>query len=95
MISARIAPCNGDAAPDGDTLRIIVRDTGLGASEASLMAGRNRGVGLSNVERRLKAHYGDQASFSIRSSPGAGTTVELSLPINLARATAGASGGTD
>src|SRR5262245_8222429 len=95
VISARIAPCNGDATPGGDTLRITVRDTGLGASEASLMAGRNRGVGLSNVERRLKAHYGDQASFSIRSAPGAGTTVELSLPVNLTRATAGASGGMD
>ena len=39
------------------------------------------GVGLSIVERRLKAHYGDQASFNIRSAPGAGMTVELSLPI--------------
>ena len=74
---------------------ITVRDTGLGANEESLIAGRNRGVGLSNVERRLKAHYGDQASFSIRSAPGAGTTVELSLPLNLPRATAGASGGAD
>src|SRR5262252_9214033 len=95
MISAQIAPCNGGPTPGGDTLRITVRDTGLGASEASLMAGRNRGVGLSNVERRLKAHYGDQASFSIRSAPGAGTTVELGLPVNLTRATAGASGGMD
>jgi two-component system LytT family sensor kinase len=94
VISARIAPGNGDATPGGDTLRITVRDTGLGANEESLIAGRNRGVGLSNVERRLKAHYGDQASFSIRSAPGAGTTVELSLPVNLTRSTAGASGGT-
>jgi LytS/YehU family sensor histidine kinase len=45
---------------------------------------------LSNVERRLKAHYGDQASFSFRSAPGEGTTVELSLPVNLTRAVAGA-----
>jgi len=50
---------------------------------------------LLNVERRLKAHYGDQASFSIRSAPGSGTTVELDLPVNLTRATAGASGGAD
>jgi two-component system LytT family sensor kinase len=64
-----------------DTLRISVCDTGLGASEESLIAGRNRGVGLSNVERRLKAHYGDQASFHISSAPGAGMSVELSLPI--------------
>ena len=86
VISARIASGNGAGAPGGDRLRITVRDTGLGANEESLIAGRNRGVGLSNVERRLKAHYGDQASFSIRSAPGAGTTVELSLPISLTRA---------
>jgi signal transduction histidine kinase len=68
-------------ASGADTLRISVHDTGLGASEESLIAGRNRGVGLSNVERRLKAHYGDQASFNIRSAPGKGMTVEMSLPI--------------
>jgi len=82
VISARIAP--------GDRLQISVRDTGLGASEQALIAGRERGVGLSNVERRLKTHYGGQASFNILSAPGAGTTVELSLPVNLARAAASA-----
>jgi two-component system LytT family sensor kinase len=81
VISARIRPGDG-APPEGDTLRISVSDTGLGASEDALIAGRARGVGLSNVERRLKAHYGDQASFSIRSAPGAGTVVELNLPAN-------------
>jgi two-component system, LytTR family, sensor kinase len=95
VISARIASGNGTVAAGVETLRITVRDTGLGANEQSLIAGRARGVGLSNVERRLKTHYGDQASFSIRSDPGEGTTVELSLPVNLTRATAGASGGTD
>jgi LytS/YehU family sensor histidine kinase len=95
VISARIASDAGDATPGGDTLRITVRDSGLGANEETLVAGRNRGVGLSNVERRLKAHYGDKASFSICSAPGSGTTVEMSLPVNLTRATAGASGGAD
>jgi two-component system LytT family sensor kinase len=75
LISARLAP--------GDTLHISVRDTGLGASEQALIAGRERGVGLSNVERRLKTHYGDQASFSVRSAPGKGMTVEMSLPVIL------------
>ena len=90
VISARIAPGAGVTTLAGDKLWISVRDTGLGASEQSLIAGRNRGVGLSNVERRLKAHYGDQASFSFRSAPGEGTTVELSLPVNLTRAVASA-----
>jgi two-component system, LytTR family, sensor kinase len=74
VISAQIAS-------GADSLRISVRDTGLGASQESLIAGRNRGVGLSNVERRLKAHYGEKALFNIRSAPGEGMTVELSLPI--------------
>jgi signal transduction histidine kinase len=82
VISARLAP--------GDRLQISVRDTGLGASEQALIAGRQRGVGLSNVERRLKTHYGDQASFSVRSAPGKGTTVEMSLPVNLTRAASNA-----
>jgi len=89
-ISARIAPGNGAVGVAGDMLQIIVRDTGLGVSEQALAQGRNRGVGLSNVERRLKAHYGAQASFSVRSAPGAGTAVELSLPVNLTRAAASA-----
>ncbi|HKQ73350.1 MAG TPA: histidine kinase [Blastocatellia bacterium] len=82
VISARIAPINGAATTAGDRLQISVRDTGIGASEHALAQGRARGVGLSTVERRLKAHYGDLASFSFRSAPGEGTTVELSLPIN-------------
>lgn len=80
VISARLV--------SGDALRISVRDTGLGASAQALIAGRERGVGLSNIERRLKTHYGDQASFSIRSAPGRGTTVEMSLPVKMTHAVA-------
>jgi two-component system, LytTR family, sensor kinase len=90
VISARISPGNGVTTTGGDRLQISVRDTGIGASDQALAQGRDRGVGLSNVERRLKAHYGDQASFSLRSAPGEGTTVELSLPVNLTRAVASA-----
>jgi signal transduction histidine kinase len=85
IISARVRPSGGGA--DG-ALLISVRDTGLGASELALAQGRSQGVGLSNVERRLKAHYGARASFEIKSAPGAGTIVELSLPINSSRMTA-------
>jgi two-component system LytT family sensor kinase len=69
-----------------DTLQIWVRDTGVGASEQELAHGRERGIGLQNVEQRIKCHYGDAAIFGIRSASGVGTTVELSLPINLANA---------
>jgi sensor histidine kinase YesM len=63
-----------------------VRDTGVGASERELAQGRARGIGLQNVEQRIKRHYGDTATFGISSASGVGTTVELGLPINLANA---------
>jgi signal transduction histidine kinase len=49
-----------------------------------LAHGRTHGIGLQNVEQRIKRHYGDAATFDIRSAAGIGTTVELSLPVNLA-----------
>jgi LytS/YehU family sensor histidine kinase len=70
----------------GDTLQIWVRDTGVGASEQELAHGRARGIGLQNIEQRIKRHYGGAATFGIRSASGGGTTVELGLPINLANA---------
>jgi two-component system LytT family sensor kinase len=66
----------------GDTLQIWVRDTGVGASEQELARGRARGIGLQNVEQRIKRHYGGAATFDIRSASGVGTTVELNLPVD-------------
>jgi two-component system, LytTR family, sensor kinase len=70
-----------DTPADRPTLTIVVRDSGAGASDREVQRGRTTGVGLTNVERRLKAHYGDTASLSIVSAIGAGTTVELRLPV--------------
>jgi two-component system LytT family sensor kinase len=67
-----------------EMLFVSVRDTGAGASELELARGRKRGVGLANIERRLKCHYGDAASINIKSAAGIGTVVEVSLPIHLA-----------
>lgn len=83
VVLARLARANTSQPLLDDTLQIWVRDTGAGASEQSLEYGRRRGVGLQNVERRLKCHYGERASFSIHSAPGVGTTVEISLPVGL------------
>ncbi|MGH9839734.1 MAG: sensor histidine kinase [Blastocatellia bacterium] len=64
-----------------DILRILVRDTGAGASQAALQVGRESGVGIANVEQRIQNHFGDAGLFRIQSIPGAGTTVELALPV--------------
>ena len=64
----------------GSLLILTVRDSGIGATESELRRGRAAGVGLSNVERRLAAHYGDAASLSFTTAPGVGTAVEMRLP---------------
>jgi histidine kinase/histidine kinase/DNA gyrase B/HSP90-like ATPase len=72
---------NVDRPVADDKLQIWVRDTGAGASEIALAHGRKRGVGLANVEQRIRRHFGEAATFSIRSAPAIGTTVELNLPV--------------
>ena len=63
-----------------DELKIMVTDTGAGASGAQLARGREHGVGLANVEQRLRLCCGDAARMTIESRPSHGTTIELSVP---------------
>lgn len=65
---------------DGDDgfLRLLVIDTGRGF-DASQPDQRD-GVGLSNIESRLRHYYGAEAALAIRDTPGGGATVELCIP---------------
>jgi two-component system LytT family sensor kinase len=63
------------------SLVVRIRDSGAGASPETLQRGRETGVGLRNVERRLQFQYGPAASLSIDSTPGVGTVVEIRLPV--------------
>jgi signal transduction histidine kinase len=83
-----IAPCKAGGEVDilarldaPNALVVTILDTGAGASDADLASGRQRGVGLVNVERRLAGYYGDRASLHVSSTLGAGTTVEVRIPI--------------
>jgi LytS/YehU family sensor histidine kinase len=77
IIQARVDPWQ----PGSRQLTVTIRDTGAGVSEEQLRQGREEGVGLRNVERRLQGQYGSAASLSIDSAPGRGTTVEVRLPV--------------
>jgi two-component system, LytTR family, sensor kinase len=72
-----------ESGASGRHLSIVVRDTGAGASAEALRRGRETGVGLRNVERRLACQYGQAASLSVRSAADEGTTVEIRLPVSL------------
>jgi sensor histidine kinase YesM len=82
-ICARLDKQFDPEAPNGEVLSISVIDTGIGASEIELVRGRRRGVGLSNIEERLRFYGGKPASLRIKSTPGAGTVVELRIPVTI------------
>jgi two-component system LytT family sensor kinase len=79
LIEAR-ADAEDETAPPKLLLR--VRDNGAGATDHAIRRGRREGVGLQNVEERLKVHYGSDASLSIESAPGLGTVVTATLPLH-------------
>lgn len=86
-------------APQEGTLSVTVEDDGAGMDEETLdrlretlAEGRERaegssgsGLGIANVERRLRLYYGEHAALhhplSIVSSRGSGTAVTLSIPV--------------
>ena len=78
LVAARV-----EDAGDRDTpmLVLTVGDTGAGSSPDALRRGRESGVGLRNIERRLAFQYGDAASLCIRTASDAGTVVEIRLPV--------------
>jgi two-component system sensor histidine kinase YesM len=79
-ICARLHQSIAEQNPNSEVLSISVIDTGIGASEIELARGRKRGVGLNNIEERLRFYAGKSASLRIRSTQGAGTIVELRIP---------------
>ena len=98
VITARLAKekfqtaNNGSAA--GELLHISVRDTGAGASASELERGRQFGVGLSNVEQRIRQHFGDAGFFAVDSAPGIGKTIELGIPFAASKSFEAATGGS-
>jgi len=79
-IRARVERSPSDQSQNGEVLIILVSDTGIGASEIEMARGRRRGVGLSNIEERLRSYGGQAASLRITSTLGEGTVVELRTP---------------
>jgi two-component system LytT family sensor kinase len=82
---------------NGD-VELRVRDDGAGIEPArvpAVLSGTGGGIGLSNVDARLRASYGEQYALRIESSLGEGTTVVMTVP-NFAAAAfrAGAAAGS-
>lgn len=70
-----------DALDDNDAgfLRLQVIDTGAGGHPGSVTSD-HEGVGLANIEGRLRHYFGAAAAMNIQATPGGGTTVEVCIP---------------
>lgn len=64
---------------DGKLL-LLVEDDGVGMSEARLATLFEQGIGVSNVNERLKVLFGTQYRMWIDSKPGEGTRTEIEIP---------------
>jgi two-component system, LytTR family, sensor histidine kinase LytS len=70
----------------GNSIHVTVEDNGVGMPEGLLAdclrhpRTKDRGIGLVNVNDRLKAVYGPEAALQVKSSPGKGTLFSITLP---------------
>ena len=59
---------------------IEVHDDGLGMSEDRLEHALGGGIGLSNVNERLRTIYGASCTLKLTSIPGEGTCASVEIP---------------
>lgn len=64
------------------TIAITVSDDGPGCDKAAMRA--SDGLGVKTVARRLQLEYGQRGNLEIRTAPGAGCAIHLSIPIDAA-----------
>ena len=72
--------------PDGGDILFRVRDNGVGMTAEQVQAilhrqpGDRTGIGIKNVDDRLKIYFGKQYGLRIDSVPDEGTCVEIRMP---------------
>ncbi|MEO8098862.1 MAG: sensor histidine kinase [Acidobacteriota bacterium] len=64
----------------GTRLQILVEDDGVGIPEAKLARLFENGIGVNNVNERLKVLYGDNYKMWIDSRPSEGTSTGVEIP---------------
>jgi two-component system, LytTR family, sensor kinase len=63
------------------TLRLTISDNGVGMDDDRLAGLLDSGIGLSNVNQRLKVLFGDAYRLRVESRPGEGTRTDIDIPV--------------
>ena len=61
-------------------LHVLVEDDGVGIPEEKLATLLDRGIGVTNVNERLKVLFGNDYRMWIESQPGKGTRIQIEVP---------------
>ena len=64
----------------GERLLLTIEDDGVGIPEGKLATLFEQGIGIGNVNERLKVLFGSNYRMSIDSKPGEGTRTEIEMP---------------
>ncbi len=64
----------------GGRIRLAVEDDGVGITEAKLATLLEQGIGVSNVNERLKVLFGNDYRMYVDSRPNGGTRIEIEIP---------------
>ncbi len=67
----------------GGDVELRVVDDGVGIAPErvpAVLAGAGGGIGIANVDARLRASFGDRYALRIESEPGVGTTAVMTVP---------------
>lgn len=82
-----ICRINIDAQGDGDTLTIVVEDNGPGMANDTLerlrsgkLEAKGKGIGLLNIDDRIKIAFGHRYGLRIDGESGKGTRISIDLP---------------
>jgi two-component system LytT family sensor kinase len=68
---------------EGDLAVIEIEDDGLGISDERVPQALSSGIGLSNVNERLRVLYGVEGRFTLVGSPGKGAVARVEIPLAL------------
>ena len=69
---------------EGNLAIIEIEDDGLGISDERLAPAMSSGIGLSNVNERLRVLYGASGRLTLTGSPGRGACARVEIPLALA-----------